>query len=233
MSAYFETHLPSYYGDTFFWEEATIISLGDAANAYDINLVPAEGAFDGECWIDGNLVGDNFKGQLDNENVTLILLDENNNPLEVTYSQANSAFDFSNINYGTYTVYAEITGLPTEPATITLTADNPNAEVTIEVSANGATTGLGDMPSKYVEEIGAIYPNPINTQAQIHMIMKQQSALTIHIYNQLGQLVQTRTITAQEGTSVLQIQTDNLSNGVYNLQIMTDDGASFIQKFIK
>ena len=228
-----DEYLPTYYGDAIFWEDATIVSLGNAANPYDIHLVLAEGTADGNGNINGDLVGEDFKSQLDENQISLFLLDENNNALEITYSQLNSDFDFSNLAYGTYIVYAEITGLPTEAAVITLSADNPSANVTIEITANGATTGIGNHAALFAGAIGAIYPNPVSNQAQIQISMEKQTTLNILIYNQIGQIVHSTQIIAAEGSSVVTIPTKELKHGVYNLQFMSEDGTSFIQKFIK
>jgi PKD repeat protein len=233
MSNYFDTYLPTYYGDVIFWENATPISLGNANNPYNIHLVNAQGANAGDGVISGDIVGEGFKDQLDESDISLFLLDENNNPLEITYSEINNTFDFSNIAYGTYTVYAEITGLPTEAATLTLSDDNPSAQITIQVDANGATTGLGSQPSAFVEEIGNVYPNPVLQQASVQLKMKKQSSISISIYNQIGQLIQSKTITAQSGSSIITLSTNKLTHGVYSLQIVSDDGAYFNQKFIK
>jgi hypothetical protein len=233
MSNYFNTYLPTYFGDVIFWEEATHIILGDANNPYDIHLVEAQGANAGEGIIDGEIVGEGFKDQLNDSDISLFLLDENNQALEITYSEINSTFDFSDIAYGTYIVYAEITGLPTEPATLTLSADNPSAQITIQVDANGATTGLGEQPSAFIEEIGNVYPNPVSQQASIQLKMKKQSVIRLFVYNQIGQLIQSKILTAQSGSSIVTFSTNKLTHGVYSLQIVSDDGAYFNQKFIK
>jgi len=232
-SAYFETHLPTYYGDVIFWEDATVIELGDANNPYIINLVSAAGANAGEGLINGDIVSDDFKSQLEGEQISLFLIDDNNQPLEITYSEANSSFDFSNIAFGTYVVYAEITGIPTIPAVVTLTAENPSADITIEVSPNGVSTGVHDVISSTIDYVGNIYPNPVMNKASIEISLKKQTTINISIYNQIGQLVQSKIVNAGEGVSVIQIQTDGLPNGVYNMQLVSDDGASFNQKFIK
>lgn len=48
-----------------------------------------------------------------------------------------------------------------------------------------------------------------------------------------GQFVQSKNLNASEGISVIKILTDDFPHGVYNMQLVSDDGASFNQKFIK
>ncbi len=233
LSNYFDTHFPTYYGDVIFWENATEVFLGNANNPYNINLVPATGANAGDGIINGDIVGDGFKSQLNDELISLFLIDDNNQALEIVYSATDNTFDFSNIEFGTYTVYAEITGLPTIPAVVTLTADNPSADITIQVNANGVTTGIKDIISTTISQVGNIYPNPVLDQAAFEISLKEKTTLNILIINQIGQIVQSKIINAHEGNSIIQIQTNRIPHGVYNLQIVSDDGATFNQKFIK
>jgi len=232
-SAYFETHLPTYYGDVIFWEDATIITPSNTNGPSDINLVQAAGTNAGEGIINGDVVGEGFKSQLENTGLSLFLIDENNQALEVTYSEDNGSFDFSNIEFGTYTVYAEVTGLPTEPAQVTLSSENPTADISIEITPNGVISGIEGNALSIVKEVGNIYPNPVSDQASLEISLKTQTIINIYIYNQMGQVVQSKTLNAQEGKSVIQMETSNLPNGVYHLILVLNDGASINQKFIK
>jgi len=233
MSAYFESHLPTYYGDVIFWEEATIVTPSNTNGPLDINLVKAVGTNVGEGIINGEIVGEDFKSQLENTEFSLFLIDENNQALEVAYSQNNGTFDFSNIEFGTYTVYAEVTGLPTEPAQVTLSSENPTADISIEITPNGVISGIEGLSSSILKKVGNIYPNPVTDQASFEISLKTQTIINIYIYNQIGQLVQSKTLNAQEGKSVIQLETSRLLHGVYSLKLVLDDGASINQKFIK
>ncbi|MCK5788216.1 MAG: T9SS type A sorting domain-containing protein, partial [Chlamydiia bacterium] len=232
-SMYFETHLPTYYGDVIFWEDATVINPINTNGPSNITLVQAEGVNTGEGIINGDIVDEGFKSQLEDTDISLFLIDENNQALAITYSETNGSFNFSEIAFGTYTVYAEITGLPTTPAEITLSSENPTANITIEITPNGVISGIENITSVIVKEVGNIYPNPVVNQASFAITLKTQTIINIYIYNQIGQLIQFRTVNAQEGNSNIKILTNKFHSGVYTMKLVFEDGASINQKFVK
>jgi len=229
-SAYYNSTLPTYYGDVIYWVDATIIVLGDPANPYHINLQTATGADSGEGQINGDLVGDGFKKQLIDGNVTLFLLDENNNPLELTYSEIDENFDFSNIAFGDYVIYAEVIGLPTEAASITLNAENPTANIEIVISPNGVTTGIED---NYTDIINSkLFPNPVDSYARIDLNMLENAQVEIIILNQLGQVISNSSKYMTQGINKVELNTQSYPSGVYFMQIKTPN-TTLNHKFIK
>ena len=232
-SMYFETHLPTYYGDVIFWEDATIITPSNTNGPLNINLFQAVGVNAGEGIINGDIVSEGFKSQLEDTDISLFLINEDNQALAITYSENNGSFDFSEIAFGTYTVYAEMTGLPTTPAEVTLSSENPTADITIEISPNGVTTGIENITSSILKEVGNIYPNPVTNQASFEISLKKQTIINIYIYNQIGQLIQFKTINAQEGNSEIQILTNKFLHGVYTMKLVFDDRTTINRKFVK
>ena len=79
----------------------------------------------------------------------------------------------------------------------------------------------------------SIYPNPVLSQASFEISLKTQTIINIYIYNQIGQLIQFRTVNAQEGNSKNQILTNEFLSSVYTMKQIFDDGASINQKFVK
>jgi hypothetical protein len=68
------------------------------------------------------------------------------------------------------------------------------------------------------------YPNPVQTQATVEFAVKEQSDVTVSLYNTLGQKVRTvyrGTPTAEE-TKRVQIDTQDLSSGAYFLRLQGD-----------
>ncbi len=231
-SMYFNETYPTYYGDAIYWIDATIINLGEPTNPYTINLQEAGGANTGEGVINGDIVGNGFKSQLSADDISLFLLSETGNPLEVTYS-IDAGFDFSNISYGTYKVYAEVIGLTTEAAIITLSADNPTSNVQINISENGVTTGLEDIDSRYIARIGDLYPNPVTNIAYIEVEAQETTNVDVVIINQLGQVMYQSQKQLNMGTQRLEISTNQLNSGLYFLQLRNHGKNIVSQKFIK
>ena len=230
-SMYYNNTLPTYYGDVIYWIDATIVILGEAINPYNINLQPTQGANSGEGQVNGDLIGDNFKNQLINGEVSLFLLDDNNNPLELTYSEVNESFDFSNIAFGDYVIYAEVIGLPTEPAIITLTAENPVANIEIHIKPNGVTSGIEENFAD-IKLNNSLYPNPVDSYAHLGLIMLENAQVEITILNQLGQVVSNSKENMTQGVNKVELNTQLYPSGVYFMQIRTSK-TTINQKFIK
>lgn len=230
-SMYYENSLPTYYGNVIYWLDATIIILGEPANPYNINLQTGAGVNQGEGTINGDLMGGDFKHQLINGPVSLFLLDENNNPLEITYSEVNESFDFSNIAFGNYMVYAEVIGLTTELAMITLNAENPTAIIGIYISPNGVTTGIGETFAD-IHISSKLYPNPVESQAHLDLELFESTQVELMILNQIGQIMESRGEYMTQGMSNIELNTQSYPSGVYFLQIKTAK-STFNQKFIK
>lgn len=229
-SIYFENSLPTYYGDVIYWVDAIIIVLGDPVNPYDINLQAAVGSNAGEGQINGDIVGEGFKQLLIDENVNVFLLDENNTPLEIVYSEIDESFDFSNIAFGDYIVYTEVIGLTTEVANVSLTAENPTADIEIHITPNGVTTGIDDELAIHIQR--EIYPNPVVSYAQLEIDMKENTNVQVTIINQIGQMIESRNEFMTQGINKLELNTQSYPSGVYFLQIRTEN-STVNQKFIK
>lgn len=230
-SIYYDNTLPTYYGDVIYWVDATIIVLGEPVNPYNINLQLTPGANAGEGQVNGDLLGDGFKKQLVDGNVSLFLLDENNNPLELTYSEIDASFDFSNIAYGDYMVYAEVIGLTTEAAYLTLDAENPTANIEIHITPNGVTTGINDNYAG-IKFISDLYPNPVGVFTRLEINLLNNAQVDITIVNQLGQVINRRSKYMPQGENKIELNTQAYPSGIYFMQIKTPQ-TTITQKFIK
>lgn len=230
QSVYYDQTLPTYYGDVIHWLDATVVVLGDAMNPYDINLAMSGGANSGEGQINGDVIGEGFKSQLIDEEIILILLDENNNALEFTLSELDSEFSFGDLAFGEYIVYAEVVGIPTEPGIVNLSADNPTAQIGIYINPNSVTTGIDNIGN--VQISGSIYPNPVNSYAQIDLEIKQASQIELILLNQMGQVLERRSEYLNQGVNKVELNTQAYPAGVYFMQVRSEK--SIINKrFIK
>jgi hypothetical protein len=230
QSMYFNQTVPTYYGDVLHWVDATIVALGDPMNPYDINLIATEELVNGEGGINGDVVGEGFKSQLIEEDIIVLLLDENYNALSFTLSELNSGFDFSDLAYGTYIVYAEVVGINTQAGMVTLSADNPNVTIDIVVTPNGVLTGLNDIAN--IVMIDHVYPNPVGSLAQFDLNVIKSSQVEMTVYNQMGQLLLSRNELMNQGMHKVEFNTESLPAGIYFIQIISDK-ANINQKFIK
>jgi hypothetical protein len=132
---------------------------------------------------------------------------------------------------GTYKVYAEVTGLPTTPYTVTLTANNPaNNNVNIFKTPNGITTGLSENPSLSELTILKVYPNPAKDFVTIAVESASPSILTAELFDLTGKKVMTQVINISTGKTSHKLDVNGLYPGFYTLTLNSDKGLKTTQK---
>jgi len=233
-SAYYGDYLPTYHISALNWWEAMPIFrfYGYDDYAADIYMIPSQGD---NSTGDGVIIGTvtNEDGRSVMQDVEILLLNGDSNPLTYDMTNADGLFDFSALSYGTYIVYTEIVGIETTPVTITLSADNPNANINIVVKNGEALLGIGETQSAFFEDIGAIYPNPASGDVSMQINMKQSSTVNISIANSYGQQLTNETIRFGSGTQQIRLNTGQLPKGMYFISIQANDGVVHVQKFVK
>ena len=235
-SSYSELFLPTYYGDEQFWSDADIIILNSINWEYDIHMIQLNVNYNtGEGAINGKIT----YGEGDNKdepasNVEIILIDELDNSLFYIYSDEEGYFSFNELEYGTYKIYPEVTGVDAVPIFVDINETNPIIEnINIVIQTNGISYSINDYYSEYIDNIGKVYPNPATDHANIEVFFKQASIIQISVYNQLGMLVYRSSESKNCGKHIIPIKLEHLSKGFYNIQISAIDNANFIRKLIK
>lgn len=221
-------YLPTYYGDVFFWEQATLVTLGTAAPAYDINLVACNGLILGPGLINGNITSTGLKAGM--SDVNILLLDEQNQPLVFDKSNAAGLFDFSSLAYGTYRIWAEMHGITTVPVTVTLSEENPTATLNLKLTGN-SISGIGDANS-LVKSVGQVYPNPVSSDATIEIVTLKPVTFQTILLDAMGRTIRLSSYSVN-GSEQLQLNTQDLPNGVYTLLLTGDNGSRIQRKLIK
>ena len=70
-----------------------------------------------------------------------------------------------------------------------------------------------------------VYPNPAKDLAKLNFSLEKASNLTIAVYDQLGQLVQTIAKgNYNAGANTIEINTINLNTGIYSIRIDAENG---------
>lgn len=236
-SAYYNDYLPTYYGDELFWSDATVINLTQDTSNININLIPGNNP--GGPGFVGGLIsqGANKRDEGDPEpNVQVMLLDMNNDPVQCTYSNAQGEWEFSNIAYGTYQVYAEVPGKTTEPVTITIDAANEtinNIDLVVETQR---ITGSGGIISS-IEDLEltstAIFPNPTTGVATITITTERTANAEMVVLNTMGQEVMREELTLNAGQQELNLNISNNPTGIYFMQLRIEGKPVLNQRFLK
>jgi hypothetical protein len=232
-SASYYQYAPTYYTASLYWTGATLIQQGAATNQYDIHLVGVPGYAPGN----GNITG-NIQQTMKSSNGTpvpnmeVLLLDQSNLPVAYTRTDASGNFSFSNIAYGTYTIAPEKLSINTTPASVTLTAGNPNANLTFLLDNGNIFLGIGKNQPTFVNGEIKVYPNPVKENGVISINAISDSKLNFRVYDITGKLMNEMSQSVRKGENKITFSGSSLISGYYFLQVTHEDGSSVTGKFV-
>lgn len=219
-SAYYSDHIPTYYGNSPFWDFAQTVSISQANIQViaDILLISGNNP-GGPGFIGGDVTqGANKWGDIGDPVVgaTVLLFDMAGNNIAYQYTDINGEFGFSNLAWGTYQVYVEMLNKETVPAIVTIGPANPSVEnIHVQVFETEITTGIEDQPV-VLEDLG-MYPNPTSGVTTVDLSSEISTQLSMSIVEMTGRVVMTQTYQLNPGSNRVQFNADQLSEGYYNL----------------
>jgi len=233
QSAYYGQYLPTYHLDALNWEMAWPIFAYpiNLPWSYDILMVSASSSNSGIGLINGTVT--NQSGRTIQDEYEILLYNEQGEGITYRKTSESGQFDFSDLDYGTYTVYTEIVGITTEPVQVTLTEEDNEANIYIVVRNGEAVLGVDEVNSLYLESFDNIYPNPVVDNATLAFSIKENTDVNINIYNQFGQIVYSSTSKLSTGKQTVNLNISDLSEGIYMISISGNDNQKLVRKFMK
>ena len=222
-----DDYIPTYHFSAMEWNEADVIlveddGIGGPLIAYPILLLGTT-SLDGPGSINGAIVDINDIIDIDSRSgqgvhgVTIILTNEHDETLDYVMTSSTGNFNFGNLPYGTYHVYADYINLSGPYAVVTIGPDNENAEVSFEVDGDDVFLDNKDVDLSGELEI---FPNPTSDRLFVHA--------TDHINIESVKLMSLQGKTLIELTNVsnkaLEINTAMLNHGIHVIQLVTDRG---------
>jgi PKD repeat protein len=221
-SAGYMNYFPTYYVNAPHWGTASTISLGQAQNPYNIQLIPVPGPGIGPASAGGTVYNSGTKGEPEAD-VEVLLKDIQGNILDLRYSNVSGQFDFSGIPYGTYQVYAEVPGLPTIPATVTLGPANPLVNnISITIMSTGVVTRIPELMAEDSKLL--IYPNPAREVFSVETGISGSGIEDLMIFDLSGRMVEAVSHTRRADGAMVEVKADQLESGAYMLRIRLDNG---------
>jgi PKD repeat protein len=222
-SEHFQEFAPAYFPDQLYWENAQTLPVSDS-NSYSANVYLPEipGATAGPGAIYGYIVDlpnpslpDYVAGQ------PVFLYSSSDELLIFTLSDMMGNFSFGNLAYGTYKLYAEVTGFYTEPVTVTIDQNNPvYMNALLEISE---TNTIGIRENIYSGfQTGPVYPNPLTDHLSLDVTTDRDRMLGAIIYNLHGQKMYEDEFMIYSGNTSLTISTDYLEPGLYFITLKPD-----------
>jgi PKD repeat protein len=235
-SPLYNQYIPTYYGDVPNWVNASVIHLQANTWNADVNMIPISNASPGTGSIAGQILKEikyiNEFGPV--ADVEVLLLDEDNTVLEYAYTDSNGIFKFSEIGFGTYKVLVEVMGKYSNPVIVTLTETNQSVEnLDFVIFGENISLSVDENLPEYISSIGIVYPNPVVSNARLEYNLSEPATVQVNIVNILGQVAFSVSEKANPGLNTLDINTNNLENGVYYIQLNFNNSYRVVRKFVK
>lgn len=236
-SVYEGGFLPTYYGDVVHWADAQMIELNQNIFNADIHLVEASlNNSNGPCSIAGTIyqAGDYKSGNSGVPAANIQIFIRQGNAYAMTLSDNEGHFDFNNLEFGTYTMFAELIGKNSEFRNITLGQSNENSlSNDLFIYDTDILYGIDDPLPGFLQSAGKPYPNPACSQVSIGLNLLKPVALNVALIDVLGQTVYNESSTRSAGSNDLSIPLETLKKGIYWMRISDGNGESLTRKIIK
>lgn len=225
-SAGYDSHLPTYYGNSLSWQFATAITLDDfVPNIADIMLIAGENP--GGAGFVGGVVSDGA-GRSTSAGMAgtqVILYDANNVPVAVTYTDADGNYQFTNIPTGNYFVVVEYLGATSDQIAVNA---NPGVVAANFVKNDDHFTGALSLGTNTIQATNvSIRPTLLASNATM-TIESQAIIQQVRVVDMLGSIVYLQNLN-NNNTS---IQLNNWAKGYYICEVLDVAGNTHRTKIV-
>jgi PKD repeat protein len=226
-------YLPTYYGQSLAWTNATFVSPAPVDSGFVYNIVLIKGTnLGGAGFIGGMVVNGAGRPIIGNQtlienigeldampNVSVLLLDYNDNAVTHTVTAADGSYSFDKLDMGHYRVHVEEVGKMTFPANILIDpAGMHHTEVHFTIHSNMVTLTMVNRVMANIEQLN-IFPNPVQDNLNVSLELKESMDLTINVTNLLGQQLISENRSLQGGAQNFELDLQNLPSGLYLLSL--------------
>jgi len=221
-------YLPTYYGDVLYWQQATIVVAGAPNNPYIIHLIQGDPSGSGSGSIYGSLQQGDINTSLIDK-VTMLLKDDQGNEILFDRVDDAGAFEFPQLAYGTYYLYAEMAGCQSQTIKVVLDEANPNAEVNLVLSGNRV---LGSDDNALSMSSATLSPNPAGDYTRLTISSNAEGSVKISLGTMEGRQIYCSTESLHSGDNSFTIQLAGVSPGIYTLRIIGSNGLMLTRKLV-
>lgn len=225
MTPNYTQYLPTYFGNVYYWFNASLIHVCPSRNNANIHLieVPVNGGTPNK--IQGNVsTGSHRVNSMAGYRV--LVLNSNKDIVATTITESNGTYTMNNIPNGTYQVAMDVPGLT--PAVVTVQFGSVQHVASIDFTLNSTYILASINAQKNIYLLNAnVYPNPVGDEFKIDFNLNSSSDVQIEILNVTGQVIFNRFLKSQIGNSTLLVNSQNWKDGIYMLRITTNEGVLF------
>lgn len=212
-------YLPTYYGNVSTWSAASQFTFnpGSPNRSANITLLPSGGTTGGGSRVRGGIFpGLPFVNSGGIAGIQVQLMDVQDNILRATHSLSDGSYELGNLAFGTYKLRVEHFGLTSAVSTITLDANNPNADgINFSISGNNVSTSVEEAELR----VNAVYPNPARDEVQLLLFAKEGQQRTITLRDLQGRVVSILQLQLETGEQNVRFSLDGVAPGMYLLAV--------------
>lgn len=227
----YASYLPTYYPNALFWDSAsTIYPNPNSTPIRNIYLIPGNNP-GGPGFISGSVLqgankapGDGLAG------LDVLLLDQQNQPVTWTKTDAAGAYQFSNIPLTGLRVFPQFPGKKTTPKDVTLSASAPTASVDFEVSLSITPVEAGLAPTYGRSRV---QPNPARESATLVLDAARPMQLRYTLCSVQGQALRSAEMGVHTGANSLTINLEALPAGLYFVHLYEGNQRVATHKLVK
>ena len=227
-----ERNVPTYYGNTPFWSDATYIEVGNADSIRGLTIERIELPVNtGDIALSGLISQNEEKsGTTEDEGFydgVSVIIKESGIQEYVGYTtpDANGGYSFTNIGTGNYDIMANKAGYTLENYhTVELNGSSSNiSNLDFIFFADSTINATGYTFSPLLEDkrnLLMVYPNPVSAQLNIDINFGNSNIFKkIHIFDINGKIVKSLSTNLNE----IQIDISNLPSGIYHTKLISGD----------
>lgn len=234
-SVYYNQFLPTYYGDVLSWTEATLVTVDDNIYDADIHLIPLNLNNTGTASISGSIYYGDESGEdpTPAADIRIMISKPMSDEFGMEVSDMDGGFNFTNLEDGTYEIFADIMGKNPEKAVIEVES-NTQVEYRLNLIILDETVVLSidnDLPAIY-NHLSKIYPNPAKNQARISVQSIKPVDLNVRVYNTTGQLLIHNDYENVQN-QILNLDISQIPVGQYQVVISDEFGNIISRKLLK
>jgi hypothetical protein len=214
---YYTAFLPTYYDSAALWNAATAVVINNASN-YSVDIEMLAGANAGGVGFIGGLISQGAnRGEGDPVvGAYVVAYNEDGSVAAFDRTDANGAYELSNLALGTYEVYADVLNKTAYPHQVTLSEEtsestNRDFEVIGSIIKPIAPTGLEDISSTGFN----VYPNP--TEGFITINSGELEITSVNVLSLLGERVMA--VNTANQSQNIDLDLSNMASGSYILEM--------------
>jgi hypothetical protein len=143
----------------------------------------------------------------------------------------NGNFSFTNVPFGNYSLWVEYPGRSMTALPVSLSSTSPSVTgLNFTVNLTNVTTSVQE-PSAI--EVSSLYPNPVSSELNLRMNVKERATYIFRMLDVSGRVISERINEMTTGEQSLRMETEDLTKGLYLLQIIGEGKTVGTYRFVK